>query len=320
MIASPEVIEWTTPVPGSEAPPPVFTLVNVGSEPTRILSVETSCGCANPSISTRSIGPGEQSKLTITPTGLATGSTEIAATIRTDSAATPVVHLKVRVEGWRRPPFIARVDGTLLFRRGHSQNSLIVQTIETGDQAEQPIVESTSPWIMVSEPRIETNPATSRPGDISRSYQYDVSLNETAPPEAFAAEVRVTDPWEPTISHILPVRVESRSPIEVRPKRLVLSDEPPGMAEETRFLLWCSGGTCDPAFSIRAGISPVNDLHVEPIEAPASPGWRWYKVSMLRPLPPELGTLNIEIRCGASPSTKLTIPLLRSGGVRDATL
>jgi hypothetical protein len=91
-----------------------FEIENVGERPIRIIGVESSCGCSTTKVTPDFLPPGQQGIVEVRATPFAVGERLLTVNLRTDSPLTPVVGLRLRILGWRSPPFLLQSGGDLI--------------------------------------------------------------------------------------------------------------------------------------------------------------------------------------------------------------
>lgn len=94
------------------SPPGSIDLIlrNDGTAPARVLDIATTCGCTLPQkLVADTIPPGDDLKLVIQVTPPSYGLKKSSIIIRTDSVATPVVHISLNLQGQKlNPPYMSR--------------------------------------------------------------------------------------------------------------------------------------------------------------------------------------------------------------------
>jgi hypothetical protein len=98
------------------APRARFTLSNPGGSPVAVTAVESSCGCATAVVRPPVLPSFSNGTLEVDVTPFAYGERIVWILVRSDSAATPEVRLRVKVIGSRRPPMLLSASGELVFR------------------------------------------------------------------------------------------------------------------------------------------------------------------------------------------------------------
>jgi Protein of unknown function (DUF1573) len=200
-----------------------FEVENVGENPVRVLSVETSCGCARPTIKPTTVAPHGSASVVVRTTAFPVGENDITIKLRTNSPLTPDLTLRLKTLGWRDPPFLARAAGDLIYPGDASRTGareLYVDTIELRESdPNPPVVNSDLPFLSVAAPIFEEKPYPEGPA-IPRRYRYRITLS--SPPSQFSGEVVVADPWDPEHTERVRVQGESISYLRAVPSRIVI--------------------------------------------------------------------------------------------------
>lgn len=127
-----------------------FQIKNPGGTSVRVMSVETSCGCAKPFVRPDVIPPGGQGSVAVDAVPLPSGERTAEITLSTDSPLTPTVELKLRMIGRRRPPFMVDARGDLTYVTDPSPTDIreiVVRTIEPEQWEKHPILKSELPFL-----------------------------------------------------------------------------------------------------------------------------------------------------------------------------
>ena len=117
----------------------VFTLHNLGTQPVRVVSVQTTCGCTAADIEAGDLLPaGGERKVTVEMSTDMHGETANRVFIRTDSAARPQITLSAYAEPIIRPPFVRtdldRIHLADFTQGGETLGSFTVETMEPNDR------------------------------------------------------------------------------------------------------------------------------------------------------------------------------------------
>lgn len=151
LIAKEPMVEWRSPGPGEPgAPNARFEIANPGSSPVRVLTVESGCGCATPKVHPRLVRPGGVAIVEVEANPIEIGEKDVVITLETDSPATPIVPLTLRIIGCRRPPFIVSVTGDLTCQEGYSAEDtreIHVDTIERVASSHTPTLRCDLPFL-----------------------------------------------------------------------------------------------------------------------------------------------------------------------------
>lgn len=146
----------------------------------RITGVESDCGCTVPEIQACVIPSFGDGFVDVRPTALAMGEKGNSIGVTTDSHATPVVVLRLRVIGTHTPPYFARVDENLIFRGDFTpEQSSEIHAITYENAASAP----TSPRASCDLPYFEVTPASlilekpgPLPGVVPRIYRFEAMV------------------------------------------------------------------------------------------------------------------------------------------------
>ena len=168
------------------------------------------------------------------------GERDTAILVFTDSPATPVVALQLRlqgrsrVEGERSASRLDRVGGDLAYVGNWSPKevrTVTAVTFEPPGEDHPPAIETSLPFLGVELIDV-TRRSTTAPGVVSKIYTYEVSFLSDPPPGRFDGEVLVTDYWDASRHDRVRVFGETPEAIRAIPSRLILRDHPPGAAAE----------------------------------------------------------------------------------------
>ena len=215
LVPKEETLTWRTPVESTDrtqGPGEAqarFHIDNVGGSPVRIIAVETSCGCATPTVRPGVIPPGKTGTVEVRAAPLQVGEKVATFTLKTDSKSTPEVVLRLHVIGSRRPPFFAQGGGDLSFGDGDSPaegRKLYAFNVELkGTNPTPPLVTSELPFLKVGAAELIDERYAGEPGAVTRKYAYDAKLAPGHLTERFAGDLRVIDPWDPRHSEVVRV-------------------------------------------------------------------------------------------------------------------
>ena len=177
-----------------------FEVVNSGGRPVNILEVQTSCGCAAATVEPTWVQAGRSSIVSVKATPLQIGERMVQITLKTDSPVRPLVHLRLKIVGSRRPPFLAKSGGDLSFGEKDSPSetrTLYAFNAESkGSKPLPPSVTAEAPFIMIAPARLIEEHATADPDTVSRKYGFEVSISADRPSQSYSGELRVVDPWD----------------------------------------------------------------------------------------------------------------------------
>jgi Protein of unknown function (DUF1573) len=167
----------------------VFVLENVGGRPVRVVEVEASCSCARPRVEPSTIAPNQKCVVEVRSVAFPVGDRLAVVKLRTDSPVTPNIGLRLRMLGWRAPPFLIRAAGDLVYTGGLSSDDreIYVYTEEThGSSPKPPAVTSDLPFLVIGPPTIDEKPDLDLSA-VVRTYRHKITLSSTVPPRQNSA-------------------------------------------------------------------------------------------------------------------------------------
>lgn len=226
-----------------------FRLLNSGGGPVQVLSVESGCGCARPTIRPDTIAPGEVATVDVRVDEIPIGEKLVPISLTTDSPATPRIDLNLKVIGRRPPPYLLKATGDLIWRdfATAEPRELVVESLERKGDDRAPILKSDLPFLKITPRGGETHSKGSDESDIvARTYRYEITLEGRPPEDHFEGEVSVVDPWGP--DRVLSVHAYGQlpPPIRVFPQRLILKrDQPDDAPPLARFSVLTTAASRD---------------------------------------------------------------------------
>lgn len=260
------------------------------------------------------VPPGGTAVVSVDPTPMQYGERHVAIDVRTDSPATPVVPLTLRIVGSQRPPFLLAVDGDLTFRDPVAGDSreVAITTIELEGSRESPEIRCDPPFLQITPIDVQEKPRLDDPGAVLKVARYRVEFGET-PTQPFQGEVVVRDPWVTGRELALVTRVEVTPPLRAVPSRLVLRPGSKGSGETLHVF---ARGSASPEAITMEPASTGSPLRVEEADADREGGSRAFLVSWEEHSPLEEETHHLVIR-EPSGGYELTIPVrVDPGGAR----
>jgi hypothetical protein len=207
-----------------------FELVNDGDAPVRITAVETGCAAMTAFAKPTLVESGGKATIFASGTPLSAGLITMSIAVHTDSALTPVLHLKLRMINDRPAPFVHAARGDFAYV-GEVPTAepceLIVTTLEAGPRDRTPIVEVDLPFLKAS----PTGDVVERNYDETsikeREYRFLVSFTGDPPPSSFSGSLRVVDPWSKAEAKRFLVHHRSAPRVQAIPASLTLTVRSP---------------------------------------------------------------------------------------------
>ncbi len=223
---------------------------------------------ATPKISPNVIAPRSIGTVEVHSTPFPVGEKLVSVTLHTDSHLSPTGELRLRVFGWRRPPFMLQSGAELVYR-AHSfreeTRELTVLNVElSGSKPRQPLIESELPFLQFTTPVIDEQPY-SDPTTVQRTYRYKVKFS-SPPPANFAGDVVVIDPWDRQHSDRIPVRGEALPPFTVAPSRIILRADSPPHGDDASTRLFVFSQIPAPEISAAADQDATSPLSISRLE------------------------------------------------------
>jgi hypothetical protein len=190
-----------------------------------IRQVGSGCGCAKPRLD-RSILPARAStSLWVDVTPIEHGGRTIAIEVESDSPITPLLALELKVQGWRKPPYVQSILGDLTFRDDRPGTALAFEVSSlciSGD--DKPLQLSCSlPCIELARVAVTRKEGPDGSHQVLRIERFEAKLASPPPDESLIGEVFVDDPWNHGRRLTLPVRFDVPPPVRVLPSRIVLN-------------------------------------------------------------------------------------------------
>lgn len=220
------VLEWkSSDLPFNREPPVanlVFRLVNDGSRPIRVQSVQASCGCTKLALSAEDVPPRSEVELTATVTTFPFGEKSISVEVHTDAEPDRPLGLTILMHGTRKPPYLLQWHGDLTYLSASQFNEsrlISVIALEKSGGSLPPIVEPSAPWVKLGSPRVVDKPDVTA-GYKVRTYFFPVTVAPIGEGSVATASVSVKDPYQPDHVGTIPVEVRPSSGPTVFPSRL----------------------------------------------------------------------------------------------------
>ncbi len=215
-----------------------FRVINVGRAPVRVLSVESGCGCATPTVRPDIIAPGKEGIVDVLGTPLPVGERTVTIVLHTDSPVTPSVPLHLHMLSSQKAPFVIAASGALSYLPGFSTEEIrevVVWTVERDEEDERPMLKSGLPFLQFEPISVDEKPSA-EPGTVRRTYKFRVSFASMPPDGTFTGEVEVIVPWDGRPSKRIPVQGQVSPPVRVIPTSLSLHiDDPVNREALARF-------------------------------------------------------------------------------------
>jgi hypothetical protein len=121
----------------------VFVQETVGGRPVRVVGVEASCTCARPQVKPSTIAPNQRCVVEVRSVAFPVGDRVAVVKLSTDSPTTPNIGLRLRMLGWRAPPFLSRAAGDLVYAGGESpadDREIYVYTSDSNSRVVVPVL------------------------------------------------------------------------------------------------------------------------------------------------------------------------------------
>jgi hypothetical protein len=201
-----------------------FELVNKSSRAIRILSVESGCGCAKPTVDPEIVEPNKSTFINVSALSISTGMKDVPIKVRTDSTISPQIGLALRIIGTRQPPYLYQFQGELTFRERYSANlsrRVTVITVEPDVTKAFPVLTSDLHSLPLT-PDGEESTQFRDTKFILKKRHFTVSFEGKPPSDTFTGEVTVQDPWDPTNKLALGVLGQLEARLKVVPSSLTL--------------------------------------------------------------------------------------------------
>ncbi len=223
-------LRWRSPEPAvwnqSRSAVPAIEVDNAGDTPVRILSLETTCGCATARVEPSLVPPRGRAAVIVEASPFEVGVRAATITLRTDSSVSPDIRLPVVLEGYREPPYVFQLTCELYYRAGYTMDDVRELTVETIEPAGAPKISprpaTDLPFLRFGSPTISDGPFLAGPTIIVRQYRFPVGFASAPPSRGFDGEVSVPDPWAAGRVLRRNVHGEPNLPIRAAPSRLVL--------------------------------------------------------------------------------------------------
>ena len=199
-----------------------FELVNLGNEAVRILGVETSCGCAVPTVEPRVVAPGQYAIVSVSASVVPFAQRDVRIAVQTSSIAKPNLTLTLRVVGSRKPPFLFQIWGapTFVDEATASEEKVIVESVEPAGERQSPDVVSSFSFLRFRETSLEQTPH--REGIVRKKRRFQMEITAPLPPGTSVGTMTINDPWDPTNSRVLNLVVRHQSELAAFPSKVTL--------------------------------------------------------------------------------------------------
>lgn len=317
LVRSPEKI-WQPSVEGKDGsyipPDPTkvvpFEVENIGRTPVRVKMVETTCGCTSARIEPSVINPGVIAIVKAHPSPFPTGEQMVAITLHTDSSSTPTVHLRLRIRGMMRPPYLLAGKGDLTFKGksfASESRAFEVAVVESeGSSPRLPEIRTDLPFVSLS-PLVfdheDVYPGSNAP---VRRYTSTLRFVREPPAPYVTGEVTILDPWHSAHVEKLPVSVEVLPGLRAAPSRIVLVAKS-SMDWSASATLLIFSDEPDPALRIEVlegGPLLVRRETADPRATPA-----FFSIRLKPDLPVRGGEYRLVVRPSTSSAEPITIPV-----------
>lgn len=312
-------ISWTAPdtrdaMNAKALKLPEFKLVNRGHKKVRILSLETSCGCAPPVADKMIVDPGESAVVRVRATPLPAGERDVTVLVHTDSPTTAEVTLRLHVVSGNRPPFIVATKGDLYNLESSIGEGryITVVTAEPQDNRNMPTVKTDADFVEVKyEGHVDRVYPFSN--SVERSHRFRVLPIPDRLPEKFAGELRVIDPWTDKVFSYVNITTQKTPRLRVAPSRLILrlTNELNGLkgrSNQVEFLVVAQEGI-HPNITAEPENGPSSPLQIERIPRQQEEGYYAFKVSLKPEISVSDGIYNIVVKESGSDTNQILLPV-----------
>jgi hypothetical protein len=313
-MAAEPVVTWHSQTAHDGAPSKAeqeFELINDGGSPVRITAVETGCAAMTAFAKPTLVESGGKATIFASGTPLSSGLITMSIAVRTDSALTPVLNLKLRMINDRPAPFVHSARGDFAYVGEVSTaepRELIVTTLEAGPRDRAPIVEVDLPFLKAS----PTGEVVERIYDETslkeREYKFLVSFSEEPPPASFSGSLRVVDPWSKAEAKRFLVHRRSAPRVQAIPASLTLTVRSPEDRPSAGFGVLIKAEV--PELTVEPDPGGRELIAVKEVPESGSRSFRKFVVSSLSGAAPPSQSTSVIIRTGPDDRDPVIVPVV----------
>lgn len=163
-----------------------FRLKNTGGTSVHVVSVQSGCGCAKPTVEPDLVKPGRTAEVRVKATAPPVGERSVEIVLHTDSPLTPEIPLKLVLVSRRPPPFLVNAGGDLTFLTkpddDQPQEVWVAAAEQNGYEGPHPRVESSLPYLSFQLISRAEKPYPGRDA-VQVMYSFACRFSEEPPPQ-----------------------------------------------------------------------------------------------------------------------------------------